>query len=208
MNDVSKKCTVCRCENCAQKRRKMIKEALEKNEKASDDDETVTNMLLQQPIVPRRVVRASESRDSLLAHLKVHNLEPVPMPGDGNCQFRAIAAYYTGTNHLKVRQDIVEYIWKNRDKFEADIVLGLGYPSVVEYCRQMLQPGTWGDATTLSAFCMLRNVNIVVFSDRGMSQLYPDRPEDLTNPHYIERRRLGLIRFNDHYEATRVVSNA
>lgn len=184
----------------------MIQEALKKNEVAGDDEQK-TKALLQQPIVPRRVLRASESRESLLAHLRLHNLEPVPMPGDGNCQFRAIAAYYTGTNHLQVRQDIVEYIWKNREKFEADIVLGLGYASVVDYCRQMLQPGTWGDATTLSAFCMLRNVNIVVFSDRGLSQLYPDHEEDLANPKYSERRRLGLIRFNDHYEATRVVSN-
>lgn len=149
--------------------------------------------------------RPSESRESLLQHLKAHNLEPVPMPGDGNCQFRAIAAYYIETDHLKIRKDIVEYIWKNKEKFEPDIVMGLGYPSVIEYCRQMLQPGTWGDATTLSAFCMLRNVNIVVFSDRGMSQLHPDSAEDLAKPGFTERRRLGLIRFNDHYEATRVV---
>ena len=92
-----KKSAVCRCENCIAKRRQMIADTLQTR---------------QTEQVNRRT-RASESRESLMQHLKAHNLEPVSMPGDGNCQFRAIAAYYIKTDHLKIRQDIVEYIWKN-----------------------------------------------------------------------------------------------
>jgi hypothetical protein len=155
----------------------------------------------------RRQAIAS-ARQRLDQILRAENLESVEMQGDGNCQFRAIAAYFTGdVDHLFIRRKIVEYIYKNQEKFQADIVIGLGFENVEQYCREMIVPGTWGDAITLMAYCLYQNINIVVFSEQGKSELYPQTEQEEKEENFKERPRMGLVRFNNHYEATRVIKN-
>ncbi len=156
----------------------------------------------------KRRLEIVSARGRLDAILRAENLESVEMPGDGNCQFRAIAAYYSGNiDHLSVRSKIVEFIYRNQDKFHADIVIGLGFENVEQYCREMMVPGTWGDAITLMAYCLYQNINIVVFSEQGKSELYPQTEAEEKEENFKERQRMGLVRFNNHYEATRVIKN-
>lgn len=126
-------------------------------------------------------------------HLKKAKLVRVPSAADGNCLFHSIAAFFghQRVTHTHVRRMIVEYIYKNPDKFKLDIEVGMEFPSVNHYCRAMIRPGVWGDAICISAFCMMQNVNIVVFTQNGPTEIHPgDRP------------KLAIARVGSHYDAT------
>lgn len=130
------------------------------------------------------------------ALLLEHGLARVPIPADGNCMFHAIAAFFRhrAVTHMTVRRLIVDYIVENADLFRVDIECD--WPSLEHYCRAMRMPCTWGDAIALSAFCMSQNVNIVVFGERGFSELYPGD----------NRVKLAVVRVGEHYDATRVLT--
>jgi hypothetical protein len=155
------------------------------------------NAFNQQELLPtQQQQRHKTALDATEALLLEHSLERVPIPADGNCMFHAIAAFFhnRAVTHLSVRRMIVDYIERNPDKFRIDIECD--WPSLEQYCREMRMPRTWGDATALSAFCMANNVNIVVFGERGFSELYPGN----------DRIKLALVRVADHYDATRVLT--
>lgn len=130
--------------------------------------------------------------------VRAEGLRRVPIRGDGNCQFRALAAFFPhrAVTHAAVRALIVDYIEQHADQFRLHIVEGLDYPTVERYCADMRRDGTWGDGITLMAFCLSQNVNIVVFTEAGRNELHPGDG----------RPKMGLVCVGQHYEATRVVA--
>lgn len=133
--------------------------------------------------------------DALLAE---ENLERVEMPSDGNCLFHAVASFFDSfTTHRDVRHRICDYIDQNRERFEIDI-LHSGYASIDEYLRMMRRDREWGDAIMLNAFCLCFDINVVLFTPHGSSELYPGPT----------RAKMALVAFGQHYTATRVRSGA
>lgn len=145
---------------------------------------------------PKRLMQQRLKAHNIIVErtLAEEGLCRIPIQADNNCQFRALAAFSNdpNVNHRSVRQGIVLYIYENKDQFRLDVVEGLGYPSIEQYCSEMWRPGTWGDGVTLTAYCLSKNVNIVVFTEGGRTELYPGD----------NRPRWGLVCVGEHYEAT------
>jgi len=133
--------------------------------------------------------------DALLAE---SNLERVEMPSDGNCLFHAVASFFDSfTTPREVRHRICDYIDQNRERFEIDI-LHSGYASIDEYLRAMRRDREWGDAIMLNAFCLCFDINVVLFTPDGSSEMYPGP----------KRAKMALVAFGQHYTATRVRNGA
>ena len=132
--------------------------------------------------------------DDMLAQL---GMQRVPIRGDdNNCQFRALASFVKAQHnetHDTLRQQIVDYIEQHPDRFQLDVVEGLGYPSLANYCARMRRSGTWGDGVTLMAFALMSDMNVHIATPSGISELYPGE----------NRRKLIVVRIGDHYEATK-----
>lgn len=135
--------------------------------------------------------------DDLLAS---YGLERVQMPSDGNCLFHAISSFFNDprTDHRAVRRRICEYIDTHRDQFAPDIECD--YPSVDVYLREMRRVGEWGDAIMVQAFCLAYDVNVVLFTPGRCSELYPGN-DSAGN----ERPKMGLVAYEHHYTATRLI---
>lgn len=165
--------------------------------------------------------RHQSERSELERRLREHHLEAVPMPSDGDCLFHALSSFYSDAQPLhcakRMRASICDYIAQNPDTFRVDIEFGHGM-SVEQYVAQMRVagsyrsvvlpngaverrciPGTWGDATCLSAFCMMNDVNVWLFTPHGVSELYPAAPGAPARP------KLAVVAHGMHYESTRLL---
>lgn len=130
----------------------------------------------------------AHSRKKLETNLKKYNLEIEEVPSDGNCFFHAISNFLNDDiTHETVRALICDYIENNPEIFKADIECD--FPSVENYLQKMRKPGEWGDAIMANAFCLAYNVNIVIFSPDGISELYPGPG----------RPKMGVVRMGNHY---------
>ena len=92
------------------------------------------------------------------------------IPGDGNCQFRALSHALHGTDvyHKDVRRCTVSELEKNWDSYK-DFV-----DSPDTYIENMSRTGTFGDNVTLKAFCSAYNHGVAVIDKGGsVSTLRP-----------------------------------
>lgn len=164
--------------------------AMQRDTPQSDD----WNWKRHQSIASQQFLRDLRTAE---AHLRARGLERVPIRGDdNNCQFRTLAAFYNHANvtHDAIRQLIVDYILAHAEQFRVDVEIGLGYPSLEQYCAEMRRSGTWGDGVTLMAFALMQNVNIEVCTASGFAELYPGPG----------RPRMAVVCVGEHYEATRL----
>ncbi|EGG01531.1 uncharacterized protein MELLADRAFT_92040 [Melampsora larici-populina 98AG31] len=99
------------------------------------------------------------------------------IPGDGNCQFRAVALLFwqDQNDHRSLRRTVVEYMRANPESFRPYITEGWE-----TYLREMAEDGTWGDHYTLTAMAALYQRRFVVVSERssGVSVTHVYREED------------------------------
>lgn len=128
--------------------------------------------------------------------LASYGLERVPMAADGNCLFHSFASYFNSkdTDHRFIRQKICDFIDQNRDKFKIDIECD--WPSVDAYLKAMRRVGEWGDGIILSAFCLAYNINVLLITPDGSSEMYPGE----------NRSKIALVCYAKHYAATRVLN--
>jgi hypothetical protein len=77
-------------------------------------------------------------------------------------------------------------------KCDPKFVISCDFPSVQAYLEAMRQLGTWGDAITANAFCIMYDVNVTLFTPDGISELYPGDG----------RSKIGMVLLGGHYSST------
>ena len=91
-------------------------------------------------------------------------------PGDGNCQFSALAMYSKPLVFFVPRNPCGEkYLSENpnnQDGFPFELFAGLPWS---QYLASIAQNGTYGDKITLQAVSNLFNVEIVIISTLGQN---------------------------------------
>ena len=101
------------------------------------------------------------NHERFLSQLRENGFELVPIQGDGNCLFRAIAHQMTGNDdfHQEYRTRIVNYISRERDDFEPFIENGMGF---LNYIDNLSELGTFGGQDCIVAFSRLERVKVCV----------------------------------------------
>ena len=126
----------------------------------------------------------------------------VPSPGDGSCMFHSLA-YFLGKDARDVREEIVNWMNRERDNFVVD---GTPLKEWVEYSRlpfqtyleRMRSLGEWGSHTELVAAHNLYKRNISVYAPK--SGLYK-RIERMENPAFSGEGEVHLLFSPGHYDA-------
>jgi hypothetical protein len=95
------------------------------------------------------------------------------IPGDGNCQFRALswALYNDESRHAEIRSTVCEYMDQNIDLYKDYIV------DPEAFVGKMRNPGVFGDRVTLQAFCDAFHTNVMLLQDSDVvAVIKPRRP--------------------------------
>ena len=142
--------------NIPDKRRESIKlqanhgaEKMEEHDKAKD---------LKMELMHRKMKLRQLKMELAQQRLQLRNI-----PGDGNCQFRALADQMDGheKNHERFRAEVVDFMRQNRQDFEP---FKKNNETFDDYTARILRGGHqgWGGEQELIAFARLYNVNIVL----------------------------------------------
>ncbi|KAJ0234872.1 OVARIAN TUMOR DOMAIN-containing deubiquitinating enzyme 10 [Hirschfeldia incana] len=104
---------------------------------------------------------AVSDHDRLRNRLEMFDFAEVKVPGDGNCQFRALAdqLYKTADCHKHVRRQIVKQLKSRPESYEGYVPMKFS-----EYLRKMSRSGEWGDHVTLQAAADVYQVKIMVLT--------------------------------------------
>ncbi|ESQ40231.1 hypothetical protein EUTSA_v10013954mg [Eutrema salsugineum] len=104
---------------------------------------------------------AVSDHERLRNRLEMFDFAEVKVPGDGNCQFRALAdqLYKTADRHKHVRRQIVKQLKSRPDSYEGYVPMDFS-----EYLKKMSRSGEWGDHVTLQAAADAYRVKIVVLT--------------------------------------------
>ncbi|EQC38709.1 hypothetical protein SDRG_03674 [Saprolegnia diclina VS20] len=141
--------------------------------------------VLEHPVPhTRRAVTTGSSFDTYCAALAQHELALVPVPGDGNCLFRAISHQIYGDDqfHAVVRASCLDYMEAAQAYFEP-FVLG-DMPAFLRYVAHKRTLGVWGDDPELQALCELydRPLYVFVYDPRVGAKVLRTFHEASTNP--------------------------
>ncbi|CAN2388020.1 protein K6-linked deubiquitination [Pristimantis euphronides] len=147
--------------------------------------------------------RAGEAEDSeeflsFANQLLVLGLRLREVPGDGNCLFRALGDQLEGhsQNHLKHRQETVDYMVKHRNDFEPFVEDDVPFDRHVE---NLAQPGTFAGNDAIVAFARNNQMNVVIHQLNN--PLWQIRGSDKANA-----RELHIAyRYGEHYDSVRSV---
>ncbi|CAH8385638.1 unnamed protein product [Eruca vesicaria subsp. sativa] len=104
---------------------------------------------------------AVSDHDRLRNRLEMFDFAEVKVPGDGNCQFRALAdqLYKTADRHKHVRRQIVKQLKSSPASYEGYVPMEFS-----EYLKKMSRSGEWGDHVTLQAAADAYRMKIVVLT--------------------------------------------
>ncbi|KAK3226544.1 hypothetical protein Dsin_006406 [Dipteronia sinensis] len=138
------------------------------------------NEMIPIPHVPRingeipSMDEATSDHERLLNRLQLYGFHEVKVPGDGNCQFRALSDQLYGTpdHHKVLRRQVVNQLKSHREKYEGYVPMEYG-----DYLKNMSKTGEWGDHVTLQAAADLSGVKIIVitsFKDTGYIEILPN----------------------------------
>lgn len=124
-------------------------------------------------------------------------------PGDGNCQFSALARLLQTIGIFRseesLRREIVRYLTENpnnQDGFPCELFAGMPWS---QYLASMAQNGTYGDQITLQAVANLFNVEIVIISTLGPNAKTVISPQfstpfaSLTLGHFAEDQGIHYV---------------
>ena len=152
------------------------------------------NSLLSKRIDDPTVQKYLDPYDNLVAALAKRGLMLVNVPGDGNCQFRAVSDQLSTTKlppktYQQLRQEAADYI-ENKNLYKE-----FEGPDAAQnvYVANMRKPGEWGDNFTLLALARKYNLTIIVVQDDGSVFKIHDGKQTIT---------LGYLR-NLHYTSTK-----
>ncbi|KAL7278488.1 hypothetical protein ACG7TL_007487 [Trametes sanguinea] len=125
----------------------------------------IENHMLTPAISPRAIqpiaTNPEENSQMLDAQLRQLGLYAAHTIGDGNCLFRALSdqLYGTPSYHLKLRQEICDWIEAHKDRYAPFVEDERG---LEHHLSCMRQPATYGGHLELSAFAHMTKHNVKV----------------------------------------------
>ncbi|XP_029802968.1 OTU domain-containing protein 3 isoform X2 [Suricata suricatta] len=98
---------------------------------------------------------------SFANQLQALGLKLREVPGDGNCLFRALGDQLEGhsRNHLKHRQETVDYMIKQREDFEPFVEDDVPFE---KHVASLAKPGTFAGNDAIVAFARNHQLNVVI----------------------------------------------
>ncbi|XP_029434433.1 OTU domain-containing protein 3 isoform X2 [Rhinatrema bivittatum] len=139
---------------------------------------------------------AAEEFLSFANQLQALGLRLREVPGDGNCLFRALGDQLEGhsRNHLKHRQETVDYMVRQRTDFEPFVEDDIPFD---RHIASLAKPGTFAGNDAIVAFARNNEVNVVIHQLN--KPLWQIRGTDKANA-----RELHIAyRYGEHYDSVR-----
>ncbi|XP_032970108.1 OTU domain-containing protein 3 isoform X2 [Rhinolophus ferrumequinum] len=98
---------------------------------------------------------------SFANQLQALGLKLREVPGDGNCLFRALGDQLEGhsRNHLKHRQETVDYMLQQREDFEPFVEDDIPFE---KHVANLAKPGTFAGNDAIVAFARNHQLNVVI----------------------------------------------
>ncbi|GAB5574633.1 OTU domain-containing protein 3 isoform X1 [Prionailurus iriomotensis] len=98
---------------------------------------------------------------SFANQLQALGLKLREVPGDGNCLFRALGDQLEGhsRNHLRHRQETVDYMIKQREDFEPFVEDDIPFE---KHVASLAKPGTFAGNDAIVAFARNHQLNVVI----------------------------------------------
>ncbi|NXP50712.1 OTUD3 protein, partial [Heliornis fulica] len=136
----------------------------------------------------------------LARQLRALGLTLREVPGDGNCLFRALGDQLEGhsRNHLRHRQETVDYMIKQREDFEPFVEDDVPFE---KHVTNLAKPGTFAGNDAIVAFARNNQMNVVIHQLNA--PLWQIRGTDRNNV-----RELHIAyRYGEHYDSVRRISD-
>ncbi|XP_066231362.1 OTU domain-containing protein 3 isoform X2 [Saccopteryx leptura] len=137
---------------------------------------------------------------SFANQLQALGLKLREVPGDGNCLFRALGDQLEGhsRNHLKHRQETVDYMVKQREDFEPFVEDDIPFE---KHVASLAKPGTFAGNDAIVAFARNHQLNVVIHQLNA--PLWQIRGTDKSNG-----RELHIAyRYGEHYDSVRRIND-
>ncbi|XP_028932491.1 OTU domain-containing protein 4 [Ornithorhynchus anatinus] len=124
------------------------------------------------------------------AYLRSLGLYRQPVAKDGSCLFRAVAeqVLHSQSRHIEVRMACIDYLQKNREKFEA-FVEG----PFEEYLKRLKNPQEWVGEVEISALSLMYKRDFIIYQKPNVS------PSHVTENSFPEKVFLCFSNGN-HYD--------
>ncbi|NWI80159.1 OTUD3 protein, partial [Dryoscopus gambensis] len=132
--------------------------------------------------------------------LRALGLKLREVPGDGNCLFRALGDQLEGhsRNHLRHRQETVEYMVRQRGDFEPFVEDDVPFD---KHVANLAKPGTFAGNDAIVAFARNNQMNVVIHQPNA--PLWQIRGTDRS-----DARELHIAyRHGEHYDSVRSLSD-
>ncbi|NXJ17755.1 OTUD3 protein, partial [Dicrurus megarhynchus] len=143
---------------------------------------------------------ASGDRGGLAGQLRALGLKLREVPGDGNCLFRALGDQLEGhsRNHLRHRQETVEYMVRQRGDFEPFVEDDVPFD---KHVANLAKPGTFAGNDAIVAFARNNQMNVVIHQLNA--PLWQIRGTDRS-----DARELHIAyRYGEHYDSVRRIDD-
>ncbi|KAL6067375.1 hypothetical protein STEG23_012468 [Scotinomys teguina] len=137
---------------------------------------------------------------SFANQLQALGLKLREVPGDGNCLFRALGDQLEGhsRNHLKHRQETVDYMIRQREDFEPFVEDDVPFD---KHVANLAKPGTFAGNDAIVAFA--RNHQLTVVIHQLNAPLWQIRGTDRSSV-----RELHIAyRYGEHYDSVRRIND-
>ncbi|KAJ7423113.1 OTU domain-containing protein 3 [Willisornis vidua] len=136
----------------------------------------------------------------LAGQLRALGLKLREVPGDGNCLFRALGDQLEGhsRNHLRHRQETVDYMVKQREDFEPFVEDDVPFE---KHVTNLAKPGTFAGNDAIVAFARNNQINVVIHQLN--TPLWQIQGSDKSNV-----RELHIAyRHGEHYDSVRRIND-
>ncbi|XP_059111259.1 OTU domain-containing protein 3 isoform X2 [Peromyscus eremicus] len=137
---------------------------------------------------------------SFANQLQALGLKLREVPGDGNCLFRALGDQLEGhsRNHLKHRQETVDYMIRQREDFEPFVEDDVPFE---KHVASLAKPGTFAGNDAIVAFARNHQLNVVIHQLNA--PLWQIRGTDKSSV-----RELHIAyRYGEHYDSVRRIND-
>ncbi|XP_061457495.1 OTU domain-containing protein 3 isoform X2 [Rhineura floridana] len=148
----------------------------------------------------RRNRPQAQGEGDLAGQLQTLGLRLREVPGDGNCLFRALGDQLEGhsRDHLKHRQETVDYMIKQREDFEPFVEDDVPFE---KHVANLAQPGTFAGNDAIVAFARNNQVNVMIHQVNA--PLWQIHGTDKSNA-----RELHIAyRYGEHYDSVRKIND-
>ncbi|XP_029139712.1 OTU domain-containing protein 4 [Protobothrops mucrosquamatus] len=111
----------------------------------------------------------SPAEAAMDGYLRSQGLYRKRVAKDGSCLFRAVAeqVFHSQIQHLDVRMACINYLWKNREKFEAFIE-----GPFEEHLKHLENPQEWVGQVEISALSLMFKKDFIIYQEPNYTPSY------------------------------------